>query len=73
VSLLSAAIGRPLQPADCVAIEDSHWGLESARQAGLRTVAVTHTYPATELGQADMVITSLDALDLANLGKMSRL
>jgi HAD superfamily hydrolase (TIGR01509 family) len=71
VSLLGAAIGRPLRPADCVAIEDSRWGLESARLAGLRTVAVTHTYPAAELGQADLVITNLDALDLANLSRIS--
>ena len=71
VSLLAAAIGRPLRPADCVAIEDSRWGLESARLAGLRTVAVTHTYPAAELGEADLVITNLDALDLANLSRIS--
>jgi len=71
VSLLGAAIGRPLRPAGCVAIEDSRWGLESARLAGLRTVAVTHTYPAAELGQADLVITNLDALDLADLSRIS--
>ena len=28
---------RPLEPRECVAIEDSRWGLESARAAGLRT------------------------------------
>jgi beta-phosphoglucomutase len=67
VSLLSAAIGRPLPARECVAIEDSRWGLESARAAGLRTVGVTHTYPADELGQADLVVANLDVLDLANL------
>ncbi len=36
--------GGRLLGAECVAIEDSHWGLESARAAGLRTVAVTNTY-----------------------------
>lgn len=49
--------GRP--PGECVAIEDSRWGLESARTAGLRTVGITHTYPAAQLGPADVVITSL--------------
>ena len=39
--------GGTLAPADCVAIEDSPWGLESARAAGLRTVAVTQTYEAS--------------------------
>ena len=67
VSLLSAATGGPLAPGDCVAIEDSQWGLESARAAGLRTIGITHTYPATSLKSADLVIAHLDALDLASL------
>lgn len=44
----------------CVAIEDSRWGLESARAAGLRCVGITHTYGASELQMADVVIDSLD-------------
>jgi beta-phosphoglucomutase-like phosphatase (HAD superfamily) len=66
VSLLSTAHG-PLAAADCVALEDSRWGLESARAAGLRTVAVEHTYAARELGPADLVIPSLQAFDLEAL------
>ena len=54
---------------DCVAIEDSRWGLESARGAGLRTVAVTTTYPASEL-VADLTIASLDAMDLDQLARL---
>src|SRR3989441_4840839 len=42
--------------ASCVAIEDSKWGLEAAHKAGLRTVAVTHTYPASELRDAALVV-----------------
>ena len=64
------AVGRErprLVPAECVAIEDSHWGLESARAAGLRTVAVTHTYPASALGAADLLIDHLDRLTMAGL------
>ena len=41
LALLASACGGLCGSADCVAIEDSHWGLESARAAGLRTVAVT--------------------------------
>lgn len=47
--------------AEYVAIEDSHWGLESARAAGLRTVAVTHTYPAGAL-MADLTVANLDTI-----------
>lgn len=53
-------------PTSYVAIEDSHWGLESARAAGLKTVAVTHTYPADAL-TADLVVSNLDALSWSAL------
>ncbi len=73
VELLASASGQMLKPAECVAIEDSQWGLQSARAAGLHTVAITHTYPAADLGQADLVISSLDALDLAYLSRINNL
>ena len=66
LTLLASAFGNRLDAADCVAIEDSRWGLESARVAGLRTVAVTNSYPADELS-ADLVIPSLEAMDLDRL------
>lgn len=45
-------------PSDCVAIEDSVWGLESARAAGMRTIAVTNSYPAAHLS-ADLVVAGV--------------
>ncbi len=51
----------------CIAIEDSRWGLESARGAGLRCVGVTTSYPATELTGAELVVSGLDALTLEAL------
>jgi HAD superfamily hydrolase (TIGR01509 family) len=72
VALLSAAHGA-IPASDCVAIEDSKWGLESARAAGLRTVAVAHTYGADDLqAAADLVIPSMRAFDLAVLQKRFR-
>jgi beta-phosphoglucomutase-like phosphatase (HAD superfamily) len=71
VELLATACGGGLAAADCVAIEDSRWGLESARAAGLRTVAVTQTYEAAALtGAADLIIDSLESLDLAALARL---
>ena len=70
MALLSAAVGEPLGGADCVAIEDSQWGLESARAAGVRTIGITHTYPARAL-TADFVIADLDALTLASVRALS--
>jgi beta-phosphoglucomutase-like phosphatase (HAD superfamily) len=63
VELLRDAGGGTLDARDCVAIEDSRWGLESARAAGLRTVAVAQSYDASAL-HADLVIPSIATLDL---------
>jgi beta-phosphoglucomutase len=70
VALLAPSFGGRLAASECVAIEDSHWGLESARAAGLRTVAVTHTYEGAALTSADLVIASLDELDLRDLARL---
>lgn len=58
---LLAARHPGLRAAECVAIEDSKWGLLSARAAGMKTVGITQTYPASELvDAADVVIDHLD-------------
>jgi beta-phosphoglucomutase len=62
--------GRTLDPRRSVAIEDSRWGLESARGAGLRLVAVTSSYPAEELTSAELVVKGLGALTLPALDKL---
>ena len=69
VGLLAEAIGSPLRPEECVAIEDSPWGLQSARAAGLRTVGVAHTYQKDTLA-ADLVISSLDEFDIEALNRL---
>ena len=57
---LRAAELHGVAPEACVAIEDSHWGLQSARTAGMRTVAITHTYKRGDLlPHADVVVDSL--------------
>jgi len=71
LALLGPACGHQLAASECVAIEDSRWGLESARAAGLRTVAVTQTYEASALvGSADLVIESLESMDLGALAHL---
>jgi beta-phosphoglucomutase-like phosphatase (HAD superfamily) len=42
------------------------WGLQSAREAGLRTIGVAQSYPADEL-PADFVITSINEFDIARV------
>lgn len=69
---LKGRLPDPFDPGACIAIEDSRWGLEAAHRAGLRCVAVTHTYPAAELGRADMVVDSLSDLTLAKIEALIR-
>ena len=59
-SYLEAARRLGIDAARCVALEDSPWGLESARAAGCRAIGITHSYPAARLSAADVVIDSLD-------------
>ncbi len=67
VELLSRQASVPLAPADCVAIEDSKWGIDSARAAGLRTIGVTNSYEAAALSGADLVVSGLERLDVTAL------
>jgi len=67
---LCGTSGLTLDPRRSVAIEDSHWGLESAKSAGLRLVGVTNTYPAHELVSAELVVDGLHALTLAALDRL---
>jgi HAD superfamily hydrolase (TIGR01509 family) len=68
---IAAATGRAIDRRRTVAVEDSRWGLESARAAGLRTVAVTNTYAAEALApHAELVVADLATLDLAALDRL---
>ncbi len=56
---LKAAEMHGLPPRECAAIEDSNWGLQSARDAGLVTIGLASSYPASEL-KADVVVGRLE-------------
>ena len=65
---LRAHTGHDLLPYRTVAIEDSRWGLVSARDAELRLVAVTNTYTEAELrADAELVVPGLHSLTLEAL------
>jgi beta-phosphoglucomutase len=70
VELLSQALNQPLRASECAAIEDSRWGVESARAAGLRVIGITHTYTSDLLGGTDLVIDHLDQLTPALLATL---
>jgi HAD superfamily hydrolase (TIGR01509 family) len=64
---LRAAQGLGLSPRRCVVIEDTPGGLRAARAAGMVAVAVTHSCPREHLGEADLVVEDLAAVDLGVL------
>lgn len=51
-------------PTLVVAIEDSEWGLQSARGAGLRTVGLTTSYPKERLPSAELTLDDIEAVTL---------
>ncbi|MBN1359525.1 MAG: HAD family phosphatase [Sedimentisphaerales bacterium] len=59
-----------IAPQQCVVIEDSHWGLQAAKAAGMQTVAVTNTYEADQLAGAGKIVTRLDALTVKDLERL---
>jgi beta-phosphoglucomutase-like phosphatase (HAD superfamily) len=67
VERLRAMPVKDLGADQCIAIEDSQWGLESARAAGLRCVAVAHTYPAASFRDVDFVAATLAEITIERL------
>ena len=67
--LAAERLGVP--PAQCLVFEDAPLGIEGARRAGMRAVAIASTVPADELGAPLHVVarapdfTTLDPHDLA--------
>jgi beta-phosphoglucomutase-like phosphatase (HAD superfamily) len=62
--------GHDALASSSVAIEDSRWGIMAARDAGLRTVGITNSYPAEQLGNPDLVIDTLDELTVDRLNAL---
>ena len=60
-------------PAECVVIEDAPTGIEAARAAGMRAIAVSGTYSADALAMADFTIPYLRALNISTPGNGSPL
>jgi beta-phosphoglucomutase len=67
VARLSETIGRRLDPARSVAVEDTLQGLAAARAAGLKTIAVTTTYPASALRLADEVTADISGVTIERI------
>ncbi|MFZ2062542.1 MAG: HAD family phosphatase [Candidatus Binatus sp.] len=68
-----AALGRigyllrqrdPVLADECLVVEDTPAGIEAARRAGMKVLALCHMAPASDLAAADVVRASISDLDL---------
>jgi HAD superfamily hydrolase (TIGR01509 family) len=59
-----------IEPTDCIVIEDSHWGIEAAKVAGMHTVAITTSYNPEELGKAELIIDNLKYLTMDEMNRL---
>lgn len=64
--IAAARLGRAA--ADCIVIEDTPAGIESAQAAGMRAIAVASTYPREQLTAADAVVERLADLSVVRHG-----
>jgi HAD superfamily hydrolase (TIGR01509 family) len=59
---LYAAKQLNTDPKDCIVIEDSPLGIQAAKRAGMRAVAITTTYDKDKLQEADLITSSFEGL-----------
>jgi HAD superfamily hydrolase (TIGR01509 family) len=64
---LAAARKLGLSPAECVVVEDAVYGIQAAKAAGMRCLAVAQTFPPAELALADRVFASIRDLAVADI------
>ena len=67
VEALSQRLGRRVDPARCVVVEDSPAGIAAAKAAGMAVLAVTTSYPPDALAEADRIAASLAEVTLPSL------
>jgi beta-phosphoglucomutase len=63
LAALNACGLRRIQPGECLVIEDSIAGVDAAKRAGMRCLAVTNSYSVEELREADWVAAGLADLE----------
>ena len=61
---------NPIPPNQCIVIEDSSWGLEAAKAAGMHTIAVTNSYDPDQLPLAEKIVTRLNELSINDLQQL---
>ena len=64
---LKAAATLAVLPSNCIVFEDTVAGVEAAKRAGMRCIAVTNSNPPDALVKADLILPSLDSIPFEEL------
>jgi len=64
---LLAAQKLDVEPRNCVVIEDAVAGVAAAKRAGMKCLAVTNSHPRASLGEADLIVDTLEAVSVGDL------
>lgn len=71
-AFLLAAERLGVPPGKCIVIEDAVAGVEGAKNAGMKCVAVTNTHPAARLQEADKIVGTLEMVTVDMLESLLR-
>ena len=69
---LAEATGKSIDPARCLACEDSPMGITAAREAGMKVLGLTTTYRPEALTGADRVAKDFSQVTLESLRELTK-
>jgi len=64
---LKAAEKLRIEPSRCIVFEDALAGVEAARRAGMKVIALATTHPKEELNKADLVIEDFSEMNIEKI------
>jgi beta-phosphoglucomutase family hydrolase len=67
---LSAAEKVNVKPENCIVVEDAPVGIEAARRAEMKSIALTTTHNEKELSDADLIVKDLSYIDIKDIFKL---
>lgn len=59
-----------MNPAECLVVEDAPAGIRAAHAGGMKAIAITSTYPASGLQEADAVVKKLAQIKVSGAGNL---
>jgi beta-phosphoglucomutase len=67
---LKAAAAMGLSPSQCVVVEDAVIGVEAARNAGMKVIAIAQIMPREALAEADLVVNDFTEVGVETFEKL---